>query len=138
MSILVENVPVDLSMVKMKLMDKEEGEGWEEAYADEVIEEYRKFLVLTKNNKEAIVPSTIVDKVWHHHILDTHAYAPDCERIFGHFLHHFPYFGMRGEQDYHDLQNAFARTLELYEKTFGEAPQHLWKGAGRCPKCGRR
>ena len=35
-------------------------------------------------------------------------------------MHHFPYFGMRGEQDAKDLENSFGKTKELYLKTFGE------------------
>lgn len=30
-----------------------------------------------------IVPCRLVDEMWHRHILDTQAYAEDCERIFG-------------------------------------------------------
>jgi hypothetical protein len=41
----------------------------------------------------------IVDEIWHQHILDTHAYHRDCDAIFGSYLHHFPYFGMRGDAD---------------------------------------
>lgn len=35
-------------------------------------------------------------------------------------MHHFPYFGMRGEADFQDLNNSFDRTQELYFKHFGE------------------
>ena len=47
-------------------------------------------------------------------------YAEDCRMIFGRFLHHFPYFGMRGEQDAKDLRQAFSETRALFEKEFGE------------------
>mgnify|MGYP007080232198 CR=1 FL=1 len=60
----------------------------------------------------------------------------DCEAFFGKFLHHFPYWGMRGDDDAKDLQDSFARTLELYESTIGPVPDSLWKAAGRCPNCG--
>lgn len=59
-------------------------------------------------------------KFWHYHILDTRAYHKDCDTVFGHYLHHFPYFGMRGEHDAIDLKNAFLAPKEKYRETFGE------------------
>ena len=41
------------------------------------------------------------------HILDTRAYSRDCEFLFGRFLHHFPYFGMRGDADRAALDRTF-------------------------------
>jgi hypothetical protein len=55
---------VDLSMVRMKLMDHEEGEGWSAEFADKLVAEYRKFLLLTKTYPNlGIVPAKLVDKV---------------------------------------------------------------------------
>ena len=54
------------------------------------------------------------------HILDTRKYAEDCDKLFGYFLHHFPYFGMRGDDDRNDLQEAFTRSQSLMMQTFGE------------------
>jgi len=77
-------------------------------------------LHLCKVFGKGIAPNKIMDKVWHYHILDTRAYAEDCENIFGHILHHFPYFGMGGEQDAINLKNAFIKTKKQYLATFGE------------------
>jgi hypothetical protein len=132
---------IDLSMIKVKLQDPEEGAGWSVEYAEMVEAEYRKFLCLTGWYPDhAIVPSKIIDTFWHAHILDTQAYAPDCERSFGFFLHHFPYFGMRGPEDAAQLGDAYDGTLELYEQHFGTVPADLWArtGAARCPNCGVR
>jgi hypothetical protein len=41
--------------------------------------------------------------------------------MFGYFLHHFPYFGMRGEDDAAALRAASERMHEIYEREFGEA-----------------
>jgi hypothetical protein len=68
----------------------------------------------------------MVDEFWHQHILDTRAYRADCEAIFGRFLEHFPYFGLRGAQDAEDLTNAYAATLEAYEDAFGSPPESTW------------
>lgn len=132
---------LDLSMIELKLQDTEEGAGWESGYTQRVEVEYRRYLALTgAYPDEAIVPSKIVDTFWHYHILDTQAYVVDCEGVFGFFLHHFPYFGMRGPEDAQALGDAYDRTLELYTKHFGEAPADLWArtGAARCPNCGAR
>ena len=113
---------LDLDPIKFKLMDKTEGHGWSRAKVDAVELEYRRFLALTaKYPEQAIAPNTDVDKFWHGHILDTMKYAEDCEHVFGYFLHHFPYFGMRDEEDAANLANAAINTRKLYEKEFGAA-----------------
>ena len=59
------------------------------------------------------------------HILDTMKYADDCQNIFGHFFHHFPYFGMRSSDDAENLKNAFANTEALFWSEFGESLNDL-------------
>jgi len=121
---------LDLDCIKLKLMDKEEGMGWSREHADRIELEYRRFLALmVKFPGETIAPAKDVDQFWHGHILDTLKYAEDCERAFGYFLHHFPYFGMRGEEDAKNLAAAAERMHALYEREFGERPG---KGAAFC------
>lgn len=111
---------LDLDPIKFKLMDKKEGLGWTREKADWMELEYRRFLALSaKYPEEAIAPSTEVDKFWHGHILDTMKYAEDCQNVFGYFLHHFPYFGMRDAEDAASLAQAAAKTKRLYEQEFG-------------------
>lgn len=111
---------MDLDPIKFKLMDTREGHGWTREEADRHELEYRRFLALVaKYPEEAITPDTNVDKFWHGHILDTMKYVEDCERVFGYFLHHFPYFGMRGVEDARNLAEADARTRSLYQQEFG-------------------
>ena len=112
---------LDLDPIKIKLMESEDGEGWSRAKAEAVDLEYRRFLQLNFEQHDVpIVPTKDVDKFWHYHILDTMKYAEDCNGIFGRFLHHFPYFGLRGEEDARDLREAAANTKLLYRQTFGE------------------
>ena len=128
---------LDLTMVRMNLADPEEGEGWDAAQLDLAEQEYRRFLALHLMFPEmAVVPCHLVDKVWHAHILDTQAYGPDCERMFGFFLHHFPYFGMRGDQDASDLVDAYDLTVARYEDAFGVPPEGIWRPefAGKCKR----
>ena len=112
---------LDLNPIKVKLMHKESGEGWslEKVNATEI--EYRRFLYLMKAfPNEETAPLVDVDTFWHYHILDTMKYAKDCEQAFGYFLHHFPYIGLRGEDDIVNQEQAGDRMRDLYESTFGE------------------
>jgi hypothetical protein len=129
---------LDLDPIKVKLMDPEEGEGWSREQADHADRMYRRFLFLTaKYPSHTIVPNKLVDHVWHTHILDTMKYAQDCDRIFGHFLHHFPYFGMRGDDDADDLREAFAASNKLQLDEFGPSQIAADEGASICnsPNC---
>lgn len=128
---------LDLSNVKMKLADSEEGPGFDGDHIALMEAEYRKFLAMQLMHPEAvIVPCQIVDEMWHRHILDTAAYRDDCAAIFGRFMDHFPYFGMRGEDDAQALHDAYADTLDLYRDAFGEPPAETWISSDAA-KCGR-
>ena len=112
---------LDLEPIKVKLMHEESGEGWSLARANAVEFEYRRFLILMKQfPDEQTAPLVDVDTFWHHHILDTMKYAADCDTVFGHFLHHFPYIGLRGEDDEAAHLRVGMRMKQLYEETFGE------------------
>lgn len=113
---------LDLDPIKVKLMHTQSGEGWCREKADAVEKEYRRFLYLmTTFPSEQTSPLIDVDTFWHYHILDTMKYASDCEQTFGYFLHHFPYIGMRGEEDATSRIAGAERMRELYELTFGES-----------------
>jgi hypothetical protein len=112
---------LDLSMIKLKLQDKDEGESWSQEYCNEVEIEYKRFLALKRKYPEnEIVPNAAIDKFWHQHILDTAKYADDCQNYFGYFLHHYPYFGMNGSEDVQNLIEAFEETKKLYYHHFCE------------------
>jgi hypothetical protein len=126
---------IDFTMIKRKLQDKEEGQGWTKNQCNEAESEYKRFLALKRTYPEKdIVPHKVVDQFWHQHILDTEKYALDCELIFGRFLHHYPYFGMNGKQEAQNLLDAFEETKELYKLHFQEDYVGM---ARRCmaPKC---
>lgn len=129
---------LDLSDIRMKLADADEGPGIAAAQLDTMAAEYRKFLALHLAFPDAvIVPCKIVDEIWHQHILDTAAYRRDCDAIFGRFLDHYPYFGMRDEAEAQELSDAYGDTLALYRDAFGEPPAETWiskDGVARCRK----
>ncbi len=121
---------LDFSMLKRKLMEEK---GWTAEYCSEVEGLYRKFLALNiRYPDRKICPTGPIDEFWHAHILDTRAYAEDCERLFGQMLHHFPYFGMRGAEDRQALEQAFAESLELFILHFGVDPTAGDTGARSC------
>jgi len=114
---------LDLGPIKFKLMDPQEGAGWSREFVEHMELQYKRYLTLVaKYPREAIAPAKDVDRFWHAHILDTRKYIGDCERVFGFYLHHFPYFGLRGADDAAALAGAGERTRELYEAEFGAAP----------------
>jgi hypothetical protein len=112
---------LDLDPIKVKLMDAEEGQGWSREYADRVEIGYKQFLTLLVTRPETtIAPNKEIDKFWHAHILDTMKYADDCQNVFGYFLHHFPYFGMRSAEDAAQLEQASRDTQRLFADEFND------------------
>ncbi len=121
---------LDLEAIKVKLMHQESGEGWSLEQVNAVEVEYRRFLYLMKlYPTEQTAPLFDVDIFWHYHILDTQKYAIDCEAVFGYFLHHFPYIGLRGEDDEAAHHRVGERMRELYEETFGISYARVQAGA---------
>ncbi|GAA5525298.1 hypothetical protein Maes01_01864 [Microbulbifer aestuariivivens] len=113
---------LDFARLKYKVTQTAEAEMTEEAW-DKGEEEYRRFLTLKQMYPGvSLVPSKLVDQVWHAHILDTRAYREDCNTVFGRFIDHYPYFGIYGEDDQQALQDNFEQTIELYERHFGPYP----------------
>ncbi|MEN3368227.1 MAG: hypothetical protein V7609_370 [Verrucomicrobiota bacterium] len=112
---------LDLEPIKVKLTHPKEGPGWTLQHADLAEKVYKRFLTLNlKYPDRPHVPSHDMDIFWHYHILDTMKYAEDCDLIFGRFLHHFPYLGLRGEQDAARLQHDWENMKALYEAEFGD------------------
>jgi hypothetical protein len=120
MSAMEQVAELDFSMLKMKLQAEY---GWTPERAVEAEELYRKFLALNLRYPDRkICPTGPIDEFWHAHILDTRAYAADCERLFGGPLHHFPYFGMRGPDDRADLERTFRDSIALFVTHYGIDP----------------
>jgi len=124
---------LDLGCIRFKLLSDDSPVDWTDTQAKTVEGEYRKFLSLhLANPEQPIVPDSAVDVFWHQHILDTEKYEADCKAVFGKFIHHFPYLGLRGKEDEQDLQNSFDETLVLYKEAFGEPPKDLWQVKSDC------
>jgi len=116
---------IDFSMLIYKICTPSPGQAiiWEPDVAKEATEIYKNWLWLIRKHSKSypvLPPSVEIDEIWHHHVLDTLKYASDCQAIFGQFLHHYPYFGMRGERDLSDLHTSFEITQRLYQEEYGE------------------
>ncbi|MEM0516375.1 hypothetical protein WCN91_13295 [Pseudoalteromonas sp. YIC-827] len=126
---------LNFEKLKWKLTKSTES-TWSEDVCDLAEREYRKFLSLKKwYPKQSLVPSKLIDKFWHEHILDTKSYMEDCEAVFGYYIHHYPYFGIYGEDDQQSLQEAFNETVGLYENHFGKYPVDEHFGSGQAARC---
>ena len=120
---------IDFSRLRHKIMKEEK---WSEEKCINAESQYKKWLTIKKENPNVdIVPSKFIDEFWHYHILDTRSYAYDCNNVFGYFLHHYPYFGIYGEEDEQNLNDAFVETCKLYEERFGEKMDEEYS-ASRC------
>ncbi len=88
---------IDLDPIN-RLLKYENSTFWTDAVISDAEANYRRFLAMNLlYPTETIVVNKIIDDYWHQHILDTEKYAADCQIVFGHFLHHYPYFGINGD-----------------------------------------
>lgn len=125
----------DFSLTKRKLLEPDYA-GWTAERADTAELNYKRYLAVTKAlNGYQLIPNGDIDRFWHEHILDTRRYAKDCEELFDGFLHHYPYFGMRGESDNAVWFDTAHQSNELWESLFEE---HLYSidntDAQKCPQ----
>lgn len=84
-------------------------------------------------NGYQLIPNGDIDRFWHEHILDTRRYVADCTELFGGFLHHYPYFGMRGEVDNQAWVSVSEISASLWLRLFDE-PLYQFSGAQKCPQ----
>lgn len=123
----------DFSLTKQKLLEPAYA-GWTQERIDKAELDYKRYLALTKVTNTQPVPNGDIDRFWHEHILDTRRYAEDCYSFFGGFLHHYPFFGMRGEQDHMKWTETAEMSNELWKSYFGEYLYTLNTEAQKCPQ----
>jgi len=104
--------------------------GWTATYADRVLEEYRRYLLLFKCSGHGVSPSEAVDLAWHAHLLYTRSYWQElCGRVLGQPLHHEP---STGADDGAKFDDWYLATLASYRKIFGEEPPaDIWPAPER-------
>ena len=125
---------LDFGPLAYKLMNPEDRLGLSFEQTIDAIEKYKGFLFLYYANKgKAVSPSRYIDYVWHTHILDTELYSVQTATLFGHYLHHFPFFGKRDDADERDLLAAADFTKSQASSYFNWDDDD-WCGNGRKPK----
>ena len=100
--------------------------GWSFQYAQQVIEEYKKFAFLAVAAGHPVTPSDQVDQVWHLHLTYTRSYWEEfCLRVLQTPLHHDPTLG--GEDENQKFDDWYSKTLKSYEQFFGaKPPVEIW------------
>jgi hypothetical protein len=94
---------------------------WAPDVAEQVMEEYRRFLYLARVADHPVSPSAVVDKAWHLHLTySRHYWDVLCGQILHRPLHHEPSLGGGAEDARH--RDQYQRTLQLYRQAFGEEP----------------
>lgn len=121
----IDGGPVDFPFAERLAREN----GWTRRYAERVVREYKRFVVLMVTAGRPMTPSDEVDQAWHLHLSYTRSYWERmCGEILGRPLHHHPTQGGRAEAAKYDRQ--YADTLEQYRKTFGdEPPADIWRPA---------
>jgi hypothetical protein len=112
---------MDFSWQKYKMVSDRFVIGWSMEKLDFVERQYKNMLYLWhKYPEENFSPPEEVDDFWHGHILDTRRYFNDTMRLYGRYLHHYPYFGMRGQDDRAALEQSFIQLQRVYRQEFGD------------------
>lgn len=95
--------------------------GWDEPFARQVCDEYKKYIYLACISPDIVTPSEQVDAAWHLHLVYTKSYWQDfCRDALERDLHHTPTEG--GPDETTKFRGAYQRALELYEQEFGALP----------------
>jgi hypothetical protein len=100
--------------------------GWSLQYAQQAIEEYKKFAFLAVAAGHPVTPSDQVDQVWHLHLIYTRSYWEEfCSQILQTSLHHDPTRG--GQAENQKFDDWYSKTLESYERFFAQTPPvEIW------------
>ena len=123
----------DFSLMRIKMQELSHA-GWDLPRIDTAIEDYKRYMAITKSlNGYQLVPNGDIDRIWHEHILDTRQYAKDCQELLGGFLHHYPYFGMRGKSDESKWKEATNISTGVWTEMFGVS-LYEHRSSMKCPQ----
>jgi len=116
-------------------LTRDYGKEWTSEMVEALVEEYKRFFGLLALAPFPIVPSAIIDKAWHAHILATHQYASTCHAVAGKYLHHVPSSEMEdSEKPRAKMTDAYAKTKGFYKEVWGAPPDpRFW--AESLPDC---
>ncbi|MBX9877523.1 MAG: glycine-rich domain-containing protein-like [Candidatus Obscuribacterales bacterium] len=99
---------------------------WDNNFIALAIEEYKRFMLLTKLYPDRMVPSVHVDTVWHLHLLYTRNYHLFCKNaLSSDFVHHEPSKGGNEEDSF--FAGLYDDTLSRYQDVFARIPpEEIW------------
>lgn len=96
---------------------------WTVNFSAAAILEYKKFMYLAAISDVMVSPSSIVDCVWHQHLLFSKSYEEFCS-ILGKRIQHIP--STHQQVDFEKFRLAKEKTTILYREHFGEQPTEFW------------
>lgn len=124
----------DFKLAVEKIVEVKDG-TWDLARAEDAVRNYKRYMAVTKAlGGVQLVPNGDIDEIWHMHILDTRAYTRDCEQLFGEYLHHYPYFGMLGEENRSQWLAVQSESAALWQALFGQSLYGVDQTAQKCPQ----
>lgn len=99
---------------------------WSLAYAEQVFQEYLRFLFLACVADHPVTPSEDVDQAWHLHLCYSKSYWKDlCQETLQRPLHHNPTAG--GPSEGAKYRDQYQKTLDSYQSHFGQTPpSSIW------------
>ena len=98
--------------------------GWTPTFTQDVLREYRRFVVLAATCGQSVTPSQFVDAAWHEHLTHTRDYWLRLTPLLPAPLHHDPAGGSAAGSAHFAQQ--YPRTLDLYRAQFGEPNPAIW------------
>jgi len=134
MQVLISKVEgIEFESIKWKMLNSDNCRLSEEE-VDVAIHEYKRFLELRiKYPSISFAPTSLMDEVWHFHIIDTRKYRKDCEILFGKFLHHSPSYGPYDSKEKKDsLLQSSMNLKKLYVGEFNQSPIGLSLSCSGC------
>jgi len=99
--------------------------NWSLSFSKNAFYEYKRFIYLAKINGCKVVPSKIIDTVWHLHMTFTKSYWNElCQEILQEEFHHVP--SSQGENAEILDNECYENTKKLYNKEFRCIPPSLY------------
>lgn len=112
----------------MQMMEQQQGASTE--MAQRVIEEYRKFLFLAMRAGHQVIPPGVINDVWMSHMQNAQNYWENLAKM----ITDRPVAGGMDAKTMGNVGDAWAATLQSYEKIFGtKPPADIW-GKGPAPE----
>jgi len=115
--LLARTENLDMSKVKARLIDPNK-HGLSEQSAESAISAFKRFFFLAGVEGPPLVPTKVIDNVWHEFLMFTQDYEKACRTLFNKFVHHEPSTGTPDEAAI--LKKAFMRTQSLHQKHFNQ------------------